>query len=109
MLKKPTKRRRKPPANPSAFTINRALLPYMRAPVADWEKISRRLWRTQSRASTNAGYDAQNFALVSAYLSARNMGASHEAAGKHAYAILVKVRRALGYTYPKGTNPFRYA
>lgn len=105
MPKKTTKQRR----SPSAYHFNRCLLPYMRAPVADWEKISRRLWRTQSRASTNAGYDAQNFALVSAYLSARNMGASHEAAGKYAYAILVKVRRALGYTYPKGTNPFRYA
>lgn len=94
---------------PTAYHFNRCVAPYMKAPCADWEKISRRLAKTNGRAATNAGYDSQNFALVSAYLSARNMGQSHAAAGKHAYSILVKVRRALGYAYPKGPNPFRYA
>ena len=110
MPKKPTKRRRKPPANPSAFTINRALLPYMRAPVADWEKISRRLATTRSRAPIAALRSAEAFTLLAEYLRARAYGSSHDEAGREAYGALIGVRHALGITFYRSTpNPFRHA
>ena len=104
--KSPRAKRRKP----TAFTIDRTLAAYARAPVADWERLSRRLATTRSRAPLACLRSAEAFTLLAAYLRARAYGSSHDEAGQEAYGALIGVRHALGITFYRSTpNPFRHA
>ena len=44
----------------------------------------------------------QRSALAAAYVEARVLGYAHDKAVKRAWGIVAKIRRALGFTYPKG-------
>lgn len=76
-------------------------------PIAEWPM---RLMSVPDRQSAEQELTAlvQRAALLSAYLSHRyTTGCGeqpHESSARHANRVLVRIRRALGYSYPSNTG-----
>ena len=77
----------------------------MQKPAAQWRALLEKATPEQ-RAELEAELFGlmQRMAVLGAYVARRyNTGCGdqgHEASAKHAQRVLVKIRRALGYTYP---------
>jgi ferritin len=82
-----------------------------RAPMAEWCSIFEHHERNAQlpimrRAETRAAEEATHAARLSAYLSAREAGASHAAAVKAQNRAARVVRKALGFAYPDSEVTF---
>ena len=88
-------------------TINEVL----QAPISEWPQLLLSVSDTQGAESELTAM-IQRAALLEAYLAHRyNTGCGdqgHNASAKHAGRVLVKIRKALGFSYPKNT-PLRIA
>lgn len=84
---------------------DRILARFMRAPLVDWPKMADRLTKTDSHAlieaSRLADAQLQRLALFAEYADIRGCANTHALAFKHAQRRVAKVRKALGYSYPK--------
>jgi len=81
---------------------DKALAKMFRAPLVEWDKLA---WPissgdklTISRAAEN---DAERLVLLAEYLDALANGSIHASAVKQANKRVAKVRKSLGYSYPK--------
>jgi hypothetical protein len=85
--------------NPSA---ERTLKRFLRAPLVKWDDIASKTDPLiLSEVSSAADSDAERLATLASYTAARYRGNTHETARKFANKRTVKVRRALGYSYPE--------
>lgn len=86
---------------------DRILARFMRAPLVDWPKMADRLTKTNDNAhalieaSRLADAQLQRLALFAEYADIRGCANTHALAFKHAQRRVAKVRKALGYSYPK--------
>jgi len=81
---------------------DKALDKLTRAALVQWSKIAGRLdCMDQAIVSRNAEQDAVRLVLLSAYLDALANGQTHSGAVNTAQKRVAKVRKALGYSYPK--------
>ena len=77
------------------------------SPMVDWrEAYELNVGNVWSDTERTAAHVAIRNARLSAYLSRRMAGASHEVAVRHQNAVAAKVRKALGFTYFKDDVSF---
>lgn len=86
---------------------DRILARFMRAPLVDWPRMADRLTKSNGHnpalieASRLANDQLQRLALFAEYADIRGCANTHALALKHAQKRVAKVRKALGYSYPK--------
>ncbi len=83
----------------------------LHAPIVDWPERAAAI-KDKQGAEAELSALIQRAALLEAYISQRwNTGCGdqgHEASARHANRTIVKIRRALGFSYPSNT-PMRVA
>lgn len=80
----------------------RRLSRLVRSALVRWPDAAARLDSgSQMEIARAAESDAERLILLGAYLSALANGAAHNTAQKRAARAVAKVRRAMGYAYPK--------
>ncbi len=85
--------------------LERTLRRIVKAPLVKWPALVAKLSSEDAVAISRAlEEDAQRGLLLSEYMCFRASGTGHPSAHERAYAKLAKVRKALGYAYPKGAE-----
>lgn len=80
----------------------RLLTRILRAPLAKWPEMITALDLIDRDTLSHYGEsDIERLTMLSAYMWLRNGTDDHKTALKYARAKTIKVRRALGYAYPK--------
>jgi len=82
--------------------LGRTLKSLTKLPPVKWDRRVSSLSSTdQLELNRAVESDAQRLILLGEYLSSRSNGQDHAGAVKRANARVVKVRRAMGFTYPE--------
>ena len=90
-----------------ATSVDRRIRKLMKTPPVHWAAIADADKKTKNNfVDTNQmcrflDNDAERAAMLAEYFRRRTDGDDHPTAAKKANAVLLKVRRALGYTMPK--------